>query len=130
MSARTPLAYVAVAGFCILLHNAVVIVGDAAGMPLWLSIVLSFVIVAAVGYFLHARLTFRQPLAVAGLVRYAFGMSANLPLAFVTTWFWSEQAGMPMSLAAPLASACMLAVNYLLARWAIVSPKAPLAGTR
>ena len=130
MSARTPLAYVAVAGSCILLHNVVVIAADAAGAPLWLSIALSFVIVATAGYVLHAQLTFRQPLAVAGLARYALGMSANLPLAFATTWFWSEQAGLPMTLAAPFASGCMLAVNYLLARWAIVSPKAPLAGTR
>ena len=130
MSARTSVAYLAVSGFCILLHNAVMIISDGAGTPLWLAVLLSFVAVASVGYVLHGRFTFRQPLALSAFGRYAFAMSANIPLAFITTWFWLDVAGLPMAVAAPIASACMLALNFVLGRWAIAAPDPGLAETR
>ncbi len=122
MNGRTPFAYVAVAGVCLVLHNAVLIIGDFLGIPLWLGVMISFGIVASVGYVLHGLFTFRQPLAVRRLAKYAVAMSANIPLAFVTTWFWNRVVGLPMALAAPLASVCMLAVNFVLGRWAITAP--------
>jgi putative flippase GtrA len=122
MNGRTPFAYVAVAGVCLVLHNAVLIIGDFLGIPLWLGVMISFGIVASVGYELHGLFTFRQPLAVRRLAKYAVAMSANIPLAFVTTWFWNRVVGLPMALAAPLASVCMLAVNFVLGRWAITAP--------
>jgi len=122
MNGRTPFAYVAVAGVCVVLHNAVLIIGDLLGIPLWLGVMISFGIVASVGYVLHGLFTFRQPLAVRRLAKYAVAMSANIPLAFVTTWFWNRVVGLPMALAAPLASVCMLAVNFVLGRWAITAP--------
>jgi putative flippase GtrA len=122
MNGRTPFAYVAVAGVCVVLHNAVLIIGDFLGIPLWLGVMISFGIVASVGYVLHGLFTFRQPLAVRRLAKYAVAMSANIPLAFVTTWFWNRVVGLPMALAAPLASVCMLAVNFVLGRWAITAP--------
>jgi putative flippase GtrA len=122
LGARTPFAYVTVAGFCIILHNAVMIIADAGGMALWAAVLLSFTIVASAGYALHCAVTFRQPLALRGFARYTVAMSANVPLAFVTTWFWHEWVGLSMPVAAPLASVCMLAVNFMLGRWAIVAP--------
>ena len=130
MSARTPFAYIAVAGFCILLHNAVLIVGDSVGLPLWLTVLISFGMVVSAGYVLHGLFTFRHPLALVAFARYAIAMSANIPLAFVTTWFWHDQVGLAMSLAAPLASGCMLALNFVLGRWAIAAPKLRSAARR
>ncbi|TPJ28680.1 GtrA family protein [Mesorhizobium sp. B2-8-3] len=122
MSVRTPLAYVLIAGICIALHNAVIILADRAGIPLWLAVLLSFCVVAGTGYVLHSVFTFRRPLASTALVRYVVAMLANIPLAFVTIWFWHQQVGLPMVFASPLASVCMLALNFLLGRWAIASP--------
>lgn len=119
MMLKTSFAYVAVAGACILLHNAVIIAADALGSPLWLAVLLSFAIVAAAGYLLHSRFTFRRPLGMIAFARYGLAMSFNIPLAFVTTWLWHEQAGLPMPLAAPLASLCMLAANFALGSWAL-----------
>lgn len=122
-----PLYYIAVAGLCLLLHNAVLILSDIAGLQLWAAVLLSFVIVAATGYVLHGLLTFREPLAASGFVRYAIALSANIPLAFVTTWFWRDLAGLPMAAAAPIASACMLALNFILVRWAVTGSRAKMA---
>lgn len=122
MSARTPFAYVIVAAVCLLLHNAVLIIGDRLNVPLWLSVLISFCLVASVGYVLHGLFTFRQALALRLFARYVLAMSANIPLAFITTWFWHDFAELRMTLAAPIASACMLAMNFALGRWAIIAP--------
>ena len=125
MRARTPVAYVAVAGFCLALHNVVLIATNAVAIALWLAVLMSFSAVASTGYVLHSIFTFRQPLSIRGLARYALAMSANIPLAYVTTWFWYAAVGLPMPLAAPIASACMLALNFVLGHWAIAAPNRP-----
>jgi putative flippase GtrA len=122
MTARLPLAYVAVAGSCLVLHNVILITADFAGLPLGVAVLLSFTAVAGSGYVLHASFTFRQPLAMAGLLRYGAAMSANIPLAFVATWLWHVQINLPMPQAAPIASGCMLVFNFILGRWAITAP--------
>jgi putative flippase GtrA len=127
MSLRAPFAYAVVAGVCLVLHNLVLIGGDLLAAPLWLTVLASFAIVATAGYALHGAFTFRQPLSPLGLGRYALAMSANVPLAYVTTWLWRDVGGLPMPLAAPLASASMIAINFVLSRWAIAPPAKPLA---
>ena len=119
MIGRTTMVYGAVAGLCLLLHNATIILADRAGAPLLAAVLLSFVLVALTGYALHSRLTFRRPMRLRALLRYGLAMSANVPLAFVTTWVWHTPVGLPMIWAAPLASGCMVAVNFALSRWAI-----------
>lgn len=119
MIARTTVVYGGVAGLCLALHNATLIAADRAGAPLLAGVVLSFVLVALTGYALHSRLTFRQPMGWRALSRYALAMSANIPLAFVTTWLWHVPLHLPMVWAAPLASGCMVVCNFALSRWAI-----------
>lgn len=119
MNARTPFVYVIVAGLCVMLHNGVMISTDYLGVPLWLSVLLSFGVVASSGYVLHGLFTFRRSLSVGAFGRYALAMSANVPLAFVTTWFWHDRIHLDMTEASPLASACLLVLNFALSRWAI-----------
>lgn len=119
MIGRTTVVYGGVAGLCLVLHNATMIAADRAGAPLLAAVLLSFVLVALTGYALHSRLTFRQPMGLRALLRYGFAMSANIPLAFITTWVWHKPVGLPMIWASPLASGCMLLVNFVLSRWAI-----------
>lgn len=119
MIVRTSFAYITIAGICLALHNAVLILSDHAGLALWLAVLVSFGIVAIVGYVLHTVFTFRSQPGLKAFGRYAIAMSANIPLAFVATWFWHDKAGLPMTLAAPIASICMLALNFVLGRWAI-----------
>lgn len=124
---RTSSTYIAVAAFCFILHNIAMIVADKAGAPLWLAVLLSFGLVAVSGYILHSIFTFRRSLALSGLAKYAAAMSANIPLAFIFTGFFYEWIGLPMALAAPLASICMLAINFLLSRWAIGASSGKMA---
>jgi putative flippase GtrA len=119
---RSGLIYGLVAGLCLGLHNAIIIGLDALGAPLLMGVVVSFGVVAATGYALHSRFTFRRAMGMAAFGRYVLAMSANIPLAFATTWFWHRPMGLAMPFAAPVASACMMLANFLLSRWAIVAP--------
>jgi putative flippase GtrA len=103
-------------------HNIVLIVTDTAGFPLMLCILTSFVMVALLGYVMHSLISFRRPLSLPGLQRYVSAMSASAMTAFMITWICRDGIGLPMVSAAPLASALMLVVNFLLSRWAITAP--------
>lgn len=120
MIARTTLVYGAVASVCLLLHNVTMIMADRAGVPLLAAVLLSFSLVALTGYALHSRLTFRKPMRLRALLRYGLAMSANVPMAFVVTWVWHVLLGTRMVWAAPLASGCMVILNFVLSRWAVV----------
>ena len=97
MKIRTSFTYLCISGCCFLGHNAIMIVADSLCVALWLAILLSFAIIATVGYILHSLFTFKQPLSFAGFGRYTISMLLNIPLA----------------------SLCMLVLNFLLSRWAI-----------
>lgn len=119
MKVRTSFAYISVSGCCFLGHNATMIVAERLYAALWLAVLLSFVIIVTFGYILHSLFTFKQPLSLYAFGRYTLGMLLNIPLTYVTTGFWYHWLEVPMLVAAPLASCCMIALNFFLSRWAI-----------
>ena len=121
MIARSAIAYAAVSGFCIVLHNTIMIGGDWLGWPLIASVLTSFCIVAPTAYLLHSLLTFREPLRASRLARYVAAMAANIPLAYGTLWFWHDLLQLKMVWASPASTLCMVACNYALSRWAILA---------
>lgn len=121
MIARPAFAYSAVSALCLLLHNTIMIGGDWLGWPYFFSILLSFCLSATTGYLLHSLVTFGEPVTVRRFLRYSAAMTANIPLAVVATWIWHDVAGLAMVWASPIATICMIGVNFLLSHWAIVS---------
>ena len=119
MKIRTSFAYLCVSGTCFLGHNGIMIAAERFYAALWLAVLLSFVITVIIGYILHSTFTFKQPFSLSAFGRYTLGMLLNIPLAYATTWFWYHWLEFPMTIAAPLASLCMLVLNFLLSRWAI-----------
>jgi putative flippase GtrA len=119
MNSRSLIGYATVSGTCWLTSNAILIAGDWAKFPLSLSIGLSYLLVVVMGYLLHSLFSFRQPLSLAALGRYALAMSLNIPLAFAAIWLWRDAVGLPMLWAAPLATGFTTAMNFVLSRWAV-----------
>lgn len=122
MSKQVSLLFIGISGLCWVTHNVVMIVADHAGLPLFASIALSFVIVVVVGYVGHSMLTFGQALSIHGLMRYGAGMIAGAVIGVPIIWFWKVGLDLPMIVASPVASVCTIAVNFVLTRWAIVRP--------
>lgn len=121
MIPRPALAYGAVSAVCLSMHNAVMIGGDWLGWPYFGSILVSFSLSAVTGYILHSLVTFGEPISMRRFMRYAMAMMANIPIAFVAIWVWHDLAGLAMLWASPIATVCMVVVNFLLSRWAILS---------
>ena len=105
---------------CALLHNAIMVAGDYAGLHYVASSFVSFAIVVAVGYWLHSGWTF--PGAARGrtpFARYALTMAANLPLSIAGMFVLVDLAGLPVPLAAPAVTVLLAAFNFIGGRWAL-----------
>jgi putative flippase GtrA len=110
---------------CALLHNAVMIAGDWAGLHYVVSSLLSFVVVVGVGYWLHSGWTF--PGAARGrtpFARYALTMAANLPLSIAGMFVFVDLARLPVGIAAPVVTVLLAAFNFLGGRWALRAGRA------
>ena len=105
---------------CALLHNAIMIAGDWAGLHYVASSLVSFAVVVAVGYRLHSAWTF--PGAARGrtpFVRYALTMAANLPLSLAGMFVLVDLGGLPVAIAAPAVTVALMAFNFIAGRWAL-----------
>jgi len=105
---------------CALLHNAIMIGGDWAGLHYVATSFISFAIVVAVGYWLHSGWTF--PGAARGrtpFARYALTMAANLPLSIAGMFVLVDLAGLPVPAAAPAVTVLLAAFNFIGGRWAL-----------
>ncbi len=116
-------SYLAVATTCLITHNVVMIGTDAAGFPLVMAVLSSYLAVILLGYFLHSQFTFSEVLSWTGFSRYALAMSFNIPVSFTVVWILKSALGLPMWIASPVATVCTLSINYFISRWAIVTLK-------
>jgi putative flippase GtrA len=110
---------------CALLHNAIMIGGDWAGLHYVVSSLVSFAVVVAVGYWLHSGWTF--PGAARGrtpFARYALTMAGNLPLSLAGMFVFVDLAGLPVSVASPLVTVLLMAFNFIAGRWALRARRA------
>lgn len=119
-AAGYPIRYFAVAGFCLVMHNCIVIAANWSGLTMWQAVVLSFCIMVVVGYALLATLVFKARYNWPAFLRYFMAMAANFPLSSGLLWLFFEIARQPMVIAAPAATLTMVAFNFVVSRWAIM----------
>ena len=124
------LAYPAVAGFCALLHNVIIIGLDRFGVHYAIASTVSFFLVAATGFLLHCAITFRTRATLRSFVRYLGAMAFNLPLSVVALFLFHDVAHLPMLIASPLATVALFVVNYFLSAWAIVGGQSRVGEAR
>ena len=105
---------------CALLHNAIMIGGDRAGLHYVASSFVSFALVVLLGYWLHSAWTF--PGAERGgmsLARYTLTMALNLPLSIAGMYVFVDLVGIGVPLAAPAVTVLLAAFNFVGGRWAL-----------
>ena len=112
--------YTLVGIVCAAAHNLIVIGADAAGLHYLPATLLSFMLVTPLGYGLHSRYTFRRPLSTAGLLRFTSGVAIGYPISVAFMILFCSGLGLPVVVAAPLATAALFVWNYLSAQWAIL----------
>ena len=113
--------YAVVGALCAGLYNLIMIAGDAAGVNFVASTFVAFVVNVLVGYTLHCRFTFSEPMTLRGLARYTAAMLLNLPLSIVGIWLLHGVLRLPMWLASPAVTAFLFCWNYVATHWAVVT---------
>jgi putative flippase GtrA len=76
-------------------------------------------IVTLLGYLLHSRFTFREQL-LRGFLRFASGVAAGLPLSLLSMAILCTGLGLPVVIAAPVATITLFLWNYASAHWTIL----------
>jgi putative flippase GtrA len=110
--------YLTVGASCTLLHLAIMIVGDLAGLHYVSSSIISFVTVTVFGYVLHSGWTYPQSeRSRASFVRYLTTVSANFPLSLAGLFVFVDLLGFPVAIAAPVVTVLLVAFNFLASRW-------------
>jgi len=105
---------------CALLHNAIVIAGDFAGLHYTLSLTISFAIVVVVGYWLHSGWTFKgTQRGGSSFARYALVASANYPASLAGMFVLVDLMALSVPLASLLLTVLLFAANFLGNRWAL-----------
>ena len=113
--------YVLVGALCAGLYNLIMIAGDRLGVHFVVSSLFAFVVNVLIGYVLHCRFTFSEPMSLGGLARYAAAMLLNLPLSIAGVWLLHGVLRSPMWIASPLVTAFLFAWNYVATHWAVVT---------
>lgn len=114
--------YFAVGGLCAVLHNFIVIGGDAVGLHYLVTTLISYLVSCGVGYSLHSLFTFYRGLSWHKFVLYCAAMSANYPLSALLMFILVDRFELRVSVASPAATLVLILWNYAAARWAIRSP--------
>jgi len=112
--------YLTVGLSCALLHNVIMIAGDAIGMHYVASSIVSLVVVTSFGYWLHSRWTFPgAERGAASYTRYFVTIGANFPLSLAGLFVLVDLLAVPVPIAAPVVTVVLFAFNYVANRWAL-----------
>jgi putative flippase GtrA len=115
-----PARYILVGATCAALYNAVMILGERAGFDYVSTSFLSLLVVIPAGYLLHAGFTFGSGRSWRAFLRFAGSVLAGFPISLLTVALLSSGVGLPMVIAAPVATLMLFCWNYAIAHWAIL----------
>ena len=115
-----PARYVVVGAICAAMHNVIMIGGDWLGVHYLPMSFVSFAVVTPVAYFLHSDFTFRGRLSFRNFLRFTAGVATGFPLSLLVMAILCSGLGLPVVIAAPIATAVLFVWNYASAHWAIL----------
>jgi putative flippase GtrA len=112
--------YLVIGVGCALLNNAILIGADMAGAHYVGGTLLTFATTIPLAYVAHAKWTFSATPSWRGLARFIAGSLSSLAAALSAVALLRGAMGLPMVVAAPLATVAMTLYNFVVARWAVV----------
>lgn len=112
--------YLTVGAICAITYNVIMIGADLLGLHYVLGTLISCVVLAPMGYGLHARFTFHKACTLAGFLRFTGGFIAAYPLSLGLMVLFCSLLKWPVLVAAPLTTLLLIVYNYVSAHWAIV----------
>jgi putative flippase GtrA len=101
-----------VGAVCAVTANALLILGDWAGVHYAAMSVVAFVLVTPAGYVLHASITFRKPRRLTDFLRFASGVATGLPISLLMLAILCSGLRLPVSIGAPVTTVLLIVWNY------------------
>ena len=112
--------YLTVGALCAITYNVIMMGADFAGLHYVWGTVISSVILAPMGYLLHSHFTFHRRATWPGFFRFSTGFAAAYPLSLGLMVLFCSVLKLPVIIAAPLTTICLIVYNYISAHWAIL----------
>lgn len=112
--------YTLVGAVCATAHNVIMIVADQVGVHYLLGTVISFLAVTPLGYALHSRFTFAEPLRVKAFARFVGGVAMAYPISVAMMIVLCSGLGLSVAIATPIATVALFVWNFIAAHWAIL----------
>lgn len=112
--------YTLVGLVCAIAHNAIMIAVDQVGVHYLLGTVISFLAVTPIGYALHSRFTFAEPLRLKAFTRFVGGVATAYPVSVAMMIVLCSGLGLSVAIATPIATVALFVWNFAAAHWAIL----------
>ncbi|WFP60546.1 GtrA family protein [Mesorhizobium sp. WSM4904] len=93
---------------------------DRLGGHYLLGILVSFLTVTPIGYTLHSRFTFAEPLRLKAFTRFVGGVVAAYPISVAMMVVLCSGFGLGVAIATPAATIVLFVWNFAAAHWAIL----------
>lgn len=114
------LRYLAVGAICAIGQNAVIIGGDLLGYHYLLTASAGAVIFGALGYALHSRVTYGEPLSWRGSGRFAMSLVSGYILSIALLALMGDLLAIPMIITSPTTTIIVTIWGFIASRWAIL----------
>lgn len=105
--------YIAIAVFCVLLHNAIMITLDAVGVHYGIGLLVSAAVLIPLGFVLHAVFTFSATMSWYSFLCYSVVVILNTPLSFVSIWLLHDVLEIAVAVAVPVSTVVLFVWNFL-----------------
>jgi putative flippase GtrA len=125
-----PVRYLTVGAICALGQNALIIGGDLLGYHYTLTATLAVTIFGALGYALHSRYTYDQPLSWSACGRFIMGLGSGYVLSVAILAIFRDVMNVPMIITAPVATIIVTTWGFIASRWAITLARPPSSSIR
>jgi putative flippase GtrA len=112
--------FLLVGGTCAVLQNAVIITFDFLHIHYAAAVTVAFVLALVTGFALHNLYTFKTTPTLRAFFKYAAGMSTNYPIYMLLMFVLCDLLHIRAAISGLIATALMVAWNYVLSRWAIM----------
>jgi putative flippase GtrA len=112
--------YTLVGLVCAAANYVVMLVIDAFGGQYVFGTIAAFLAVTPLGYALHSRFTFGEPLKVAALGRFAIAAASAFPVSLTVMIILCSELHLSVAVAVPIMTGFMFGWNFASAHWAIL----------
>jgi putative flippase GtrA len=112
--------YTLIGLICALFNYAIIVAVDAVGGHYLLGTLIAFLAVTPIGFVLHSRFTFAEPLRWTSFWRFVAGVASAYPLALLSMVVLCSGFKLSVVIAVPIATAVVFLWNFVAAHWAIL----------